>query len=176
MALPYLSITDSNLLLRLCSDGKLYEVAEWIDSGKPIRVAKESKHTPLQVALRLGFHSLVQLLFRHESDQSEKDRALNQAVESKRIDLVELAVSHGADTSSIPFADVLSEWNPELIRFFISNGADVIKGAPFAEASRTFSAAMKRKANLVSHTTYKTSIPAKHFMRRSGINQSRLYA
>ncbi len=131
-----LTLTESKELLKLCSDGKLYEVANWIASGKPIRVATESKDSPLHVSLNLGFHSLVELLMRKETDQSEKDRALKRAVEIRRFDLVELLVAHGADPLSMPFADVLCEWNPEVVRFFLSKGADVIKGAPFADAFR----------------------------------------
>lgn len=131
-----LSLPESKDLLKLCSEGKLYEIANWIAAGKPIRIAPESKQTPLQVALDLGFHSLVELLVRNETAQSEKNRALRQAVGIRRFDLVELLVSHGADPLSIPFADVLCEWNPQVIRYFLSKGADVIVGAPFREAFR----------------------------------------
>lgn len=131
-----LTLAESKDLLKLCSDGKLYAIADWIASGKSIHVAPEAKGRPLQVALDLGFHSLVELLVRNETDQSEKDEALKRAVEIRRFDLVELLVVHGADPLAIPFADVLCEWNPEVIRFFLSRGADVVTGAPFAEAFR----------------------------------------
>lgn len=113
-----LTLAESKDLLKLCSQGRLYDVANWIASGKQIRVAAESKDRPLLVALNLSFHSLVELLARHETDQSEKDLALKRAVEIRRFDLIELLVVQGADPLSIPFADVLCEWNPEVVRFF----------------------------------------------------------
>lgn len=134
MSSASLTLAESKEFLKLCSHGKLYDVERWIASGKPIRVAAESKDTPLHVALDLGFHSLVELLVRHETDQSEKDRALRHAVEIRRFDLVEVLVTYGADPLSISFADVLCEWNPEVVRLFLSKGADLITGAPFAEA------------------------------------------
>jgi len=115
-----LTLAESKDLLKLCSDGKLYEIANWIASGKPVHVAPEAKGTPLHTALDLGFHSLVELLVRHETEQSEKDRALKQAVSIRRFDLIELLVIYGADPLSIPFGDVLCEWNPEVVRFFLS--------------------------------------------------------
>jgi hypothetical protein len=136
MASVSLTFTESKDFLKLCSDGKLYEIANWIASGKPVHVAPESKNTPLQIALDRGFHSLVELLVRHETDQPEKERALKQAVAIRRFDLVELLVANGADPLSVPLADVLCEWNPEVVRFFLSKGADVVSGAPFAEAFR----------------------------------------
>jgi hypothetical protein len=129
-----LTLAESKSLLKLCLEGKLYEVADWIASGRPVRVAPECKDTPLHVALDRGFHSLVELLVRNELNQSEKDHALKQAVEIRRFDLVELLVVHGADPLSIPFAYVLCEWNPEVIRFFLSKGADVITSRPFTDA------------------------------------------
>lgn len=131
-----LTLAESKDFLKLCSQGRLYEVTHWIASGKTIHVAPESKSTPLDVALDLGFHSLVELLIRHETDQSEKDRALKRAVELRRFDLVQLLVVNGADPLSIPFADVLCEWNPEVVRFFLAKGADVVMGAPFTKAFR----------------------------------------
>ncbi len=134
MSSTSLSLAESKELLKLCSQGKLYEVANWIASGRPIHVAEDAKETPLLVALNLGFHSLVELLVRNLANQSEKDAALKKAVKLRRIDLIELLVLHGADALSVPFADVLCEWNPEVIRFFVSKDADVVTGAPFAEA------------------------------------------
>ena len=121
-------------LLELCRTGRLYEIEKWIASGKSLRVPIECKGTALQIALETEFHSLVELIARHESDQATKDAALRRAVARARIDFVQLLLAHGADLKSVPFADVLFSWNPKLMRFFLAEGADAISGAPFAQA------------------------------------------
>ena len=98
---------ESKLLLQLCRAGKLYEIEKWIASGKSIQTPAEVRKTPLHIAIDSGFHSLVELLARHESRQEVKNQALSLAVSEKRLDFVELLVAHGAQPRSIPLADVL---------------------------------------------------------------------
>ena len=43
-------------------------------------------------------------------------------------------MEQGAEVKSVPFADVLLEWNPHIIRFFLEHGADPVEEAPFAVA------------------------------------------
>jgi ankyrin repeat protein len=132
----HLTPEEGKGLLQLCRAGRLYEVEKWIASGKSIQTPPEVKKTPLYIAIDSGFHSLVELLARHEDRQEAKNQALSHAVSEKRLDFVELLVAHGAQTRSIPLADVLTNWEPTMIRFFLDNGADVITGAPFAVAFR----------------------------------------
>jgi len=132
----HLTTEDAKSLLQLCRAGRLYDVEKWIAAGKSIQVPAELKKTPLEIAIDSGFHSLVELLARHENRAEEKNRALSLAVSKKRLDFVELLVAHGAEVGSIPLFDVLVEWEPAMIRFFLDNGADVITGTPFALAFR----------------------------------------
>jgi ankyrin repeat protein len=131
-----LTSEDAKSLIHLCRAGRLYEVEKWIASGKSIQTPAEVRKTPLHIAIDSGFHSLIELLARHESRQEVKNQALSLAVSEKRLDFVELLVAHGAQPRSIPLADVLLNWEPAMIRFFLENGADVITGAPFAVAFR----------------------------------------
>ncbi len=129
-----LSVEESKCLLALCRTGRLYEVEDWLKSGKSLEVSSAVRVTPLQVAIETGFHSLIELLARNDREGSAKAHALLQAVQSRRLDFVLVLVEHGADTSSVPFIEVLRAWDPKLIRFFLARGADVITGSPFAEA------------------------------------------
>jgi len=131
-----LTVEEAKSLIDLCRDGKLYDIEKWIDSGKSIQVPPLCKKTPLHVALDLGFHSLVELLVRNEQSQEVKNQALAQAVSTRRLELLQLLASHGAEIKSIPLADVLLTWEPSMIRFFLDNGADVVTGHPFAVAFR----------------------------------------
>jgi hypothetical protein len=129
---------EAKELVRLCRAGKLYEVEEWIKDGKSLESADPTKgrgqRTLLEIAVETGFHSLVELIAKHESSQLVKDAALSRAVSSRRLDLVELLLANGADISSVPLVDVLLTWEPTLIRFFLNHGADAVEGRPFAEA------------------------------------------
>jgi hypothetical protein len=87
-----LSIAEAKDLLRLCKAGRLFDVQNWIASGKSLCVPDESKTTPLEVALNSGFHSLLELLLQNEENQQLKNRALQRALSQKRLDLIELLV------------------------------------------------------------------------------------
>jgi hypothetical protein len=88
----------------------------------------------LEVALDTGFHSLVELLVRNEPNQELKNRALQHALSHKRLDLIDLLVSHVAEISSVSFVEVLLLWDPTIIRYSLDRGAVFITGYPFAEA------------------------------------------
>ena len=102
-----LDAQDSKTLVGLCRAGRLYEVESWIKSGKSLQTSATIRTRPLHVALESGFHSLVQLLARNETDATTKNNALEFAVEKRRMDFIELLVTHGADVSAVPFEDVL---------------------------------------------------------------------
>jgi hypothetical protein len=112
-----LSINEAKDLLRLCNLGKLFEVEEWIASGNSLCIPNDLKVTPLEVAVDTGFHSLVKLLVRAEPGSQLKNRALRRALSHKRLDLIELLVSHGAEIKSVPFIEVLMLWDPAIIRY-----------------------------------------------------------
>lgn len=125
-------------LVRLCRAGRLYEIERWINDGKsletPARTKRGRQRSLLEIAVETGFHSLVELIAKHEASQSTKDAALGDAVSSRRMDLVELLLASGADVKSVPLTDVLLTWEPKLIRFFLEHGANPIAGRPFAES------------------------------------------
>jgi len=131
-----LSTTEAKELLRWCKTGRLFEIQNWIASGNSLCVPAELKTAPLKVALDTGFHSLVELLVRNEESQDVKNRALQQAVSMKRLDLIELLVSHGGEVRSVPFIEVLYVWDPNIIRYFLDQGADFITDSPFGLAFR----------------------------------------
>jgi hypothetical protein len=87
-----------------------------------------------KVALDTRFHSLVELLVRNEPSQEVKNRCLRYALSLKRLDFVELLVANGADPDSIAFVEVLQNWKPTIIRFFLDRGADFLTGSPFEVA------------------------------------------
>jgi hypothetical protein len=129
---------EAKQLIALCRAGRLYEVERWIDEGRSLDISAATKRgrkrNLLEIAMESGFHSMVELLAKRGSDEPSKNAALAQAVSLHRLDLVELLVQHGADINSINLADVLLNWEPRMIRFFLDRGADPIQGRPFAVA------------------------------------------
>ena len=126
-------------LIDLCKAGKLFEVQEWIASGKPVNgpqpVSGYRRKDPLEVAINLGFHSLVQVLLEGGADIKEsRYNPLQHALWNKRLDLIELLVGHGADCHSVEMEEVFDTWQPDIMRWFIEHGADVETGNPLAQA------------------------------------------
>jgi ankyrin repeat protein len=127
---------EAKELLRLCRSGRLFDIAKWIADGKSLEipVGKNKNATLLRVAVESGFHSLVELIAKHETNQATKNTALEDAVALKRLDLAELLIKKGAEVTSVPFSEVLLTWDPTLIRFFLDRGADPVTDRPFAVA------------------------------------------
>lgn len=127
-------------LVKLCKAGRLFDVQDWISAGKPTNLPpahtlKRSKQSPLQIALNLGFHSLVQVLLEEGASLDDpRYPHLSQALHKRRLDLVQLLVKHGADIHSVPMEDVFDTWNNEIVDFFIERGADLKTGNPLAYA------------------------------------------
>jgi hypothetical protein len=129
---------DLKELLELCDQGKLFDVQAWLAAGKRASTDGDFRTTPFIAAIRRGFHSLLEVFLRADViDQDEKDWGLSTAVSLRRMDLIELLASHGADPLSVDFNDeVLWTRNPQIIRWFIDRGADLETGYPIARTFR----------------------------------------
>jgi ankyrin repeat protein len=126
-------------LIDLCKAGKLFEVQEWIASGKPVNpppsVSGYRRKSPLEIAMDLGFHSLVKVLLEGGADIKEpRYNPLQHALWNKRLDLLKLLVNHGVDYHSMPMQEVFDTWEPDIMRWFIEHGADVETDNPLAYA------------------------------------------
>jgi len=129
-----LAIDEAKQLLGLCAAGRLYAIEEWVQAGRSLQVPRGLKKTPLDVAIALGFHSLIELLLRHAPDQHAKNDALHQAVQRRRPELIELAFAHGAEITAVRFVDVLMTGDRPIAALFLEKGADPITDYPFAHA------------------------------------------
>jgi hypothetical protein len=115
------ALEDTKELVNLCRTGQLYEIEKWIADGKPLDIPAKYGSL-LQVAVQTRFHSLIALIAKHETNQSSKNAALADAVSLRRLDFIQLLVENGAEVKSVPFSDVLLEWNPHIFRFFLACG------------------------------------------------------
>ncbi len=84
-------------------------IQEWIASGKPVNPPPSEsgykKKSPLEIAIEQGFHSLVKVL-----------------------------LGGGADINSVSMATVFETWQPDIMKWFIEQGADVEADTPLAYA------------------------------------------
>lgn len=121
-------------MLRLCREGRLFELQEWVATGKSLTVPTGYRQTPMRVALSTGFHSLIEFLLQHLEDQSVKDDALRQACWSGQRSIMQLALKHGAGVAAVSFQSVIETWDRGVAQLFLEHGADPVTNAPFARA------------------------------------------
>ncbi len=126
-------------LIDLCKAGKLFGVQEWIASGRPVNppqsVSGYRRKSPLEIAMDLGFHSLVKVLLDGGADINEpRYWPLDEALYKRRLDLVKLLVEHGADIHSVSMTTVFESWQPDIMKWFIEQGVDVETDNPLAYA------------------------------------------
>jgi hypothetical protein len=105
-----------------------------MSSGRSLQVPGALRKTPLHVAFATGFHSLIELLLRHAPNQQTKNEAVREAVHRRRPDLIDLALTHGAEIGAVPFVDVLGTADKSVVSTLLSRGADPVTGFPFAHA------------------------------------------
>jgi hypothetical protein len=125
---------DAEHLLRLCREGRLFDVQAWVAAGKSLAVPPHYRQTPLRVALDTGFDSLIEFLLQHETDQAAKDDVVAQACWKAQYGVMELALRYGASINAVSFQDVIETWNRDLALRFLERGSDPVTNAPFARA------------------------------------------
>lgn len=121
--------------------GKLFEVQEWIAAGKPVFYSSEyRRRSPLEIAARIGFHSMVQVFAEIWEDQATLDRALRRAVWENHPECAKLLVEKGADVNFVSLDSVAYTYDKELMELFLERGADIHEcdGLANAISGRTY--------------------------------------
>jgi len=125
---------DIKELMRLVRAGKLFAVQKWIADGRPVTPPKPYWFSPLRVAVKSGFHSMIELLLRLGVEQTELNYMLNHAVWDGDFEVIQLLVEYGADIQAVDFEDVCRTGHPFIIRYFLDRGIDAETDYPFARA------------------------------------------
>ena len=125
---------DADHVLQLCREGRLFELQQWIAAGRSIVMPSDYKKSPLGIAAQTGFHSLIELLLQHESDQAAKNAVLIESCQERQVGVVELALQYGADPRAVSFLDALLAWDRRVVSVLLERGADVVTDYPFARA------------------------------------------
>jgi hypothetical protein len=131
-------------LIPLCASGKLYEVEEWIASGKPIQCLPSDDPRwrkiapPLQTAADRGFHSLAALLLVNGYDPNgEYDSPLSKAVRSRNHTMVSLLLEYGTDPCGFDFCNALETYDREMMDRLMLAGANPCLDNAVARALRS---------------------------------------
>ena len=120
---------------RLISEGRLYELLDWIDVGKPVRfIARYEKPiSGLEISVPYGSHTeVMELLNRCHWTNDELECALHIAVRDETVYLIELLLNQNAPVQNVPFDEICRLMDPPLIERFVKLGADPTKGDGFA--------------------------------------------
>lgn len=150
-------------LITFCRAGRLFDVQAWISQGKPIEPPlpepkKARKKSPLEIAMELGFHSLVQVLLDGGAIIDDpRYNPLQYAVWKRRLDLVELLVSHGADIRSVGIDEAFETWDMKIVEYFIDRGVSIEEGNPLAYAF-----CERIRTALALYMRYKDCFPSLH--------------
>jgi hypothetical protein len=125
---------DADHVLQLSREGRLFELQQWIAAGRSIVMPSDYRKSPLGIAVQTGFHSMIELLLQHESDQAAKNAVLIEACQERQVGVVELALKYGADPRAVSFLDALLAWDRRVVTVLLERGADVVTDYPFARA------------------------------------------
>ena len=120
--------------VRLCLAGHVYEVERWIQADQPIqaltykRPKKASVVSPLRTAIRRKHRDLVLLLlcngYRLDLEADSSDSLLDEALNVRDFDILELLLKWGADPTTVRTESVIETYTTDLINRFWQAGVD----------------------------------------------------
>jgi hypothetical protein len=125
-------------LLDLVEYGKLFDLQEWIATGKPLQFDEVmgSRRYLLEQAIRTGFHSIVEVLLRDTGGWSDEDlaHALEFARDRSRYDISELLEKFGARGKDLDFFTACEQLDLATAERLLRSGFDPSKENDFARA------------------------------------------
>jgi hypothetical protein len=137
---PAQHVDELQGLARLCEQGRVYEVEDWVRQGLPLHLAPSVKvhgrfRSPLQIALRTGQHSLALLLLRNGcAPDADRSSPFDTALQARRSDLVDLLFQFGADPGRVDLEILLDTYDSALYERFLSAGVDLTQDHALAAA------------------------------------------
>jgi hypothetical protein len=141
---PPAVVTDSPDQLaelhRLCREGRLYDVEDWIKADRPLQLSGQGPHgqrfpTALTIALDTGQHSLVLLLLCNGYRLDlEPALPLTRALEARQWDFVDLLWAWGADPTQVSPSTVFDTYKSALFERFYAAGVDFLQGHALGDA------------------------------------------
>lgn len=129
------SVEDLDPLKQLVKEGKVFDVQDWLQAGKPYHLPDESKYWPLlELAAARGVYAMVQILLTVPWSQASLDRALHRSVRNRHPEAGLLILKAGADPNSALLYDVAKCYSKNLMKAFFDAGVDITSDHQLAEA------------------------------------------
>jgi hypothetical protein len=137
---PAPDVTELLDLLRLCREGRVYEVETWIKSGRPLqaidyRHGKRSHRlaSPLKVAVETGQFDLARLLLCNGFlPDLEQESILEVILRTRAKVFLDLLISWGADPKRVKPETVIDTYEIETMEMFWEAGVDLTAGHDLA--------------------------------------------
>ena len=124
-------------LVELVERGKLFDLQAWIAGGKPMHfdAVTGSRRYLLERAIRIGFHSIVEVLLRAGGwSQEELTHCLELARDRSRYDISELLEKFGARGKELDFFTACEKLDFSTAERLLRSGFDPNKENDFAYA------------------------------------------
>lgn len=128
-------------LYLLCREGRVYEVEDWIRSGRPLQLSESALNgrrkfiSALNIAIKQGNHALVLLLLCNGYDANlERECAIDLALDCRRPDIVDLLLTWGANPHEFDRAKLFDTYESSLFERFYALDVDLTVGHAYAEA------------------------------------------
>ncbi len=137
---PAPDVTELLDLLRLCREGRVYEVEAWIQEGRPLQ-AIDYRHgarshrlaSPLRVAIETGQFDLARLLLVNGFlPDLEQESILDVILRTRAKGYLDLLISWGADPKRVKPETVIDTYEVETMERFWEAGVDLTKGHDLA--------------------------------------------
>lgn len=133
---PAPDVTELLDLLRLCREGRVYEVEAWIGAGRPIQ-ALDYRHgkrshrlaSPLRVAIETGQFDLARrLLVNGFLPDLERESILEVVLRTRAKEFLDLLTSWGADPKRVKPESAIDTYEVETMERFWEAGVDLTVG------------------------------------------------
>ena len=142
---PCPTTSDPDQLVELhrhCREGRLYDVENWVRSGRPLQTAPGTPVVPrkratsaLEIALAAGNSALALLLLCNGYDPNREPHSpLDLALRARRFDLVDLLLAWGADPQGADLDDLFNTYRLDLFERFQALGVSLTAGHALASA------------------------------------------
>lgn len=129
---PSPALKELTILIR---HGHLSEVRQFLQA-KPLLDWKKGdrRQSPLLIAIRTGFYSMVEELLQSGIGRDEMCCAMSQALDMGRLDIIQLLCRFGADPKAIPYSSAVRARDPLILHWLEDNGIDLVTNNPVAMA------------------------------------------
>lgn len=108
-------------------DGKVFAVQKWIADQRPLFSSSSPKRPALEIAVRSGFHAMVELLAPVWPDKPSMLKGVRLAARAKRADLIWILLEHGVDVTDVELRTIAECQDKGLMRHFLDRWDEVGK-------------------------------------------------